>query len=137
MKKRNLFIPALTAIFMFSGCNFESFDKRCQREAKEYTEQQCPRRLDPCTVLDSMNYDINSRTLQYYYTLEGMLDSTNILTDEVVTGFKKQLKDDIINSVQLRKYKEEGINFNYIYISKSSGKTSLKILFTPKDYATK
>lgn len=130
-------MPLLATALLLSGCNFESFDKRCQREAKEYTEQQCPRRLDPCTVLDSMKYDINTRTLQYFYTLEGMLDSTNVLTDQVVAGFRKQLKDDIINSVQLRKYKEEGINFDYIYLSRSTGKTTLKLKFTPKDYRTK
>lgn len=130
-------MPLLAAALLLSGCNFESFDKRCQREAKEYTEQQCPRRLDPCTILDSMKYDINTRTLQYFYTLEGMLDSTNVLTDQVVAGFRKQLKDDIINSVQLRKYKEEGINFDYIYLSRSTGKTALKLKFTPKDYKTK
>lgn len=137
MKKQKLFIPLLALTALLSACNFESFDKRCQREAEEYTEQQCPRRLDPCTVLDSMKYDLNTRTLQYYYTLEGFLDSTNVLTDQVVADFRKQLKNDLTNSVQLRKYKEEGINFDYIYLSKSTGETALKLKFTPKDYQIK
>lgn len=137
MKKQKLFIPLLALTALLSGCNFESFDKRCQREAEEYTEQQCPRRLDPCTILDSMRYDTDSRTLQYYYTLEGMLDSANVLTDQIVAGFRKQLKQDIINSVQLRKYKEEGINFEYIYLSRSTGKTYMKLNFTPKEYESK
>lgn len=137
MKKLNLFIPLLSLTALLSSCNFESFDKRCQREAEEYTEQQCPRRLDPCTILDSMKYDTKTRTMAYYYTLEGMLDTTDVLTDEVAANFRKQLKQDIINSVQLRKYKEEGINFDYIYLSRSTGKTTLKLNFTPKDYQTK
>lgn len=136
MKRRNLLLPILAAATFFGSCQFESFDKRCAREAKEYTEQHCPLRVDPCTVLDSMKYEANSRTLQYYYTLEGLLDSTNILTPEVVDGFKQQLKNDIVNSVQLRKYKEEHINFNYIYKSKSSGATALDIKFAPSDYET-
>lgn len=136
MKRRILFFPIFAATVFFGSCQFESFDKRCVREAEEYTEQHCPLRVDPCTVLDSMKYEENSRTLQYYYTLEGLLDSTNILTPEVVDGFKQQLKNDIVNSVQLRKYKEERINFNYIYKSKTTGATTLDIRFAPSDYET-
>lgn len=136
MKRRILLLPIFAAATFLGGCQFESFDKRCAREAQEYTEQHCPLRVDPCTVLDSMKYEANSRTLQYYYTLEGLLDSTNILTPEVVDGFKQQLKNDIVNSVQLRKYKEERINFNYIYKSKRSGTTTLDIKFAPSDYET-
>lgn len=136
MKKRNLLFPIFTAALALGSCQFESFDKRCAREAKEYTEQHCPLRLDPCTVMDSLKYEPESRTLQYYYTLEGLLDSTDVLTDEVVAGFREQLREDIVNSVQLRKYKEENIHFNYIYISKSTGKTSLFIEFTPDEYKT-
>lgn len=136
MKKRKLLIPVFATAAILGSCQFESFDKRCARESIEYTEQHCPLRIDPCTVLDSMAYDIDQRTLQYYYTLEGILDSTNTLTPEVVEGFTKQLKNDIINSVQLRKYKKERINFKYIYKSKATGKTSLSIQFAPADYET-
>lgn len=134
MKRRNLLLPIFAACTLLGSCQFESFDKRCAREAEEYTEQHCPLRIDPCTVLDSMKYEANSRTLQYYYTLEGLLDSVNVLTPEIVEGFKQQLKNDIVNSVQLRKYKEERINFNYIYKSKNSGATALDIKFAPADY---
>lgn len=136
MKRKNLLLPIFATCTILASCQFESFDKRCAREAEEYTEQHCPLRIDPCTVLDSMKYDTDSRTLKYYYTLEGLLDSASILNDEVIVSFQQQLKDDIVNSVQLRKYKEERINFNYIYKSKNSGKSSLEILFTPKDYET-
>lgn len=136
MKKKSFLFPILTASLLLSSCQFENFDERCVREAKEYTEQHCPLRVDPCTVLDSMVYDSDKRALQYYYTLEGILDSTQVLTPEVIEGFKEQLENDIVNSVQLRKYKEERINFSYCYKSKNTGKTIFDLRFTPADYET-
>ena len=136
MKKKNYLFPILAAALFLGSCQFENFDERCAREAKEYTEQHCPLRIDPCTVLDSMTYASDKRTLQYYYTMEGLLDSTQILTPEVIADFKKQLEGEIVNSVQLRKYKEERINFRYCYKSKKSGKTVFDLRFTPEDYET-
>ena len=69
MKKINTTL-LLGALLGFCACHFESFDERCAREAREYTEKQCPRRMDQYTLMDSLTYDDHSRTLNYYYTLE-------------------------------------------------------------------
>ncbi len=135
MKKQNILLGLLGAAALFTACDFENFDKRCQRESEEYTLQNCPQRIDPCTVLDSMKYDIPTRTLKYYYTLEGLLDSANVLTDAVVGDFREELKKDVVNSLQLKKYKEQRINFNYIYYSKATGKTSIEIKISPEEYS--
>lgn len=134
MTKRNTLILILAAGLASSACNYESFDERCIREAREFTEQQCPRRLDPCTILDSLTYDTQSRTLAYHYTVEGILDSAGVYTDDVISGFTKEVKNEVANSVQLRRYKQEKLNFDYVYISKSRGEECLRIKLTPKDY---
>lgn len=136
MKKKSYLFPILAAALFLGSCQFENFDERCTREAKEYTEQHCPLRIDPCTVLDSMTYDPEKRALQYSYTMEGILDSTQVLTPEVIEDFKKQVRSEIINSVQLRKYKAERINFSYCYKSKKTGNTVFEFRFTPTDYET-
>ena len=41
MKKINTTL-LLGALLWFCACHFESFDERCAREAREYTEKQCP-----------------------------------------------------------------------------------------------
>ena len=53
MKKINTTL-LLGALLGFCACHFESFDERCAREAREYTEKQCPRRMDQYTLMDSL-----------------------------------------------------------------------------------
>lgn len=112
----------------------ESFDDRCAREAREYTEKQCPHRMDEYTVMDSLTYDRQTRTLNYYYTLEGALDNDSVMTDQACEELKKMLHKDVINSVGLKSYKEKDINFRHCYYSKSSGKIRFQVRFTPEDY---
>lgn len=90
--------------------------------------------MDPYTMLDSLSYDMKSRTLTYYYTLEGTLDDDKVLTEEVYDGFRKELCKNIINSVELKNYKEKLINLRYCYYSKSKGNIRFKTTFTPEDY---
>lgn len=117
-----------------TSCHHESFDERCAREAREYTEKQCPRRMDAYTMMDSLTYDMTSHTLNYYYTTEGMLDSDSVMTSEFHDALERLLHEHILNSVDLKIYKEKGINFGYHYYSKSTGKERYQVLFTPEDY---
>lgn len=117
------------------GCQ-ENFDERCQREAKEYTRKFCPRKMESFTTLDSTTYDIKSRTYYYWYTLSGKFD-----TPEAISSFQQEherlrtaMQKSLINSVELKKCKEEGINFTYVYRSASTGYKILELRFTKKDY---
>ena len=131
MMKKSLII--LSALCGLSSCQ-ESFDERCTREAREYTEKQCPRRMDAYTVMDSLTYDTPSRTLHYFYTLEGLLDNDSVTSAEFQDALKDLLHKYIMNSVDLKTYKEKGLNFCYHYYSRSTGKERCKALFTPTDY---
>ena len=90
--------------------------------------------MDAYTVMDSLTYDAPSHTLHYFYTLEGTLDNDSV-TD---SNFRKALEDlfhkYIVNSVELKTYKEKGLNFCYHYHSRSTGKERCQLLFTPEDY---
>lgn len=135
MKKTNL-IFLFCASLALGACHFESFDERCEREAKEYTQKQCPRRLDKCTVVDSMVYDKSTHTLSYYYTLEGLLDDEQVMTDKVFDNYREQLLKNVVNSIELKAYKEKELNFSYYYYSKKTGKQRFTLTFTPEDYGT-
>ncbi len=132
MRKTGIILLYLSLLGL-SSCQ-ENFDDRCAREASGYTEKQCPRRMDECTMMDSLVYDRASRTLNYYYTLEGMLDNDSIMTDKACEELKKLLHKNVSNSVELKTYKEKGINFSYCYYSKASGKVRFQVRFTPEDY---
>ncbi len=116
------------------ACHFESFEERCAREAREYTERQCPRRTDRYTLMDSLTYDDRSRTLNYYYTLEGALDDDTTMDTQACESLKDILRKNVANSVELKAYKEKGISFSYCYYSRASGKVRFHVRFTPEDY---
>lgn len=117
-----------------ASCGFEGFDERCAREAREYTLKQCPRRMDQATVLDSMVYDIPSRTLCYYYTMENVLDDKNVLTDELRSTFKEQLRKAIAGSIDLKKHKERGVAFEYRYYSQKDKTLLMKERIEAEEY---
>ncbi len=122
---------------LYACRHFENFDERCAREAREYTEKQCPRKTDQYTFMDSLTYDDRSRTLNYYYTLEGILDNDTVMDAQACKSFKELLLKNVANSVELKTYKENGISFSYCYYSKTSGRVRLRVLFTPADYGGK
>lgn len=130
--KKNFFILILPIIV--GACAFEDFDKRSAREAKEFTEKQCPRKIDKFTTLDSMIYDIPSKTLEYYYTLSGDLDNDTIFTIGIWNDFKNILLEDVANSVELKRYKEHDVHFCYRYFSEKNGKLKYEATFSPEDY---
>ena len=132
MKKIWVFILA-TSLGLYS-CSFESFDKKCEREAREFTAKQCPRRLDPGTIMDSLTFNVGTRSLQYCYTVDGELDNDLVMQPELLDDFREELLKNVINSVDLKQYKEKEITFEYIYFSKATGKKRLHLTFTPKDY---
>ncbi len=134
MKYIKLIIIAYVLIGSLYSCQFENFDKRCMREAKEYTEKQCPRRMDAYTIMDSMIYSSAERTLHYYYTIEGELDNEKMEEADVREELNGLLLNHIINAVELKTYKEHKISFCYHYHSQSSGSESLKFLFGPEQY---
>ena len=87
---------------LLAGCR-ESLEDRCAREAKEYTEKNCPTRMDKNIILDSMAFERDTHTLHYYYTLTGFADRDGVMEEVDAKG---ALKEDLKNSTSLRVYKE-------------------------------
>ncbi len=129
MKK---YIGIMAILLLFAACQ-ESVDERLKREAQEFTEKQCPRKMMEGIMLDSMSYNVEKRTMQYYYTLSGDMDSQQRV-DEVSPHFKEVLLQGIRNSVEIKKAKEEGVSFNYKYLSASTGGVLLDITYKKEDY---
>ena len=113
------------------GCR-ESLEDRCAREAKEYTEKNCPSKLDDNIIMDSLAFERDTHTLHYYYTLTGFADRDSVLEQIDAVG---ALKEDLKNSTSLRVYKENKYRFAYTYYSaKDPKKVRLEVVFTDKDY---
>lgn len=131
--KKWLILPFL--LLALTACQ-ESFDERCRREAREYTERFCPQQMDNHVTLDSTVYDATSRTYRYYYSI-ARNEQTAGMEERVKAqeaDFRSKLLLMLINSVQLKPYKDEGINFEFVYAFSADRTPMLRIRFTRADY---
>lgn len=131
MKRLFLFLPLLL-LTLFS-CRQSSFDDQCAEQAEEFTEKQCPKKISEGVVLDSMTYSKTLRCLSYHYTLSGKIDDAKLVQGNIGM-FRNQLLSMITNSVELKRAKDEGMSFRYIYNSASSHKQLVSITLCKEDY---
>ena len=130
--KRYLFISFLS-VFTLIACKHETFTDRCEREAREYTTKQCPLILQEGLTMDSMTFRKAENKFIYYYTLSGKLDNPGYVQNNA-TNIRKQLLDALTNSVEMKRYKDENMAFEYIYMSQSEKKGILDFTFTKEEY---
>lgn len=116
------------------SCHQHSFDDQVEADAAEFTAKQCPRKMSEGVVMDSMAYSRGERCLSYYYTLSGKVDTPQLVRENIAT-FRTQLVKQIVNSVELKKAKDEGINFRYVYFSASSHKPIVEVKIGKADYS--
>lgn len=134
MNMKDISLVCFAVLMLLCSCGKESFEERVSREVKDFNEKEAPKRVDQYTTMDSMTWNIQKRTITYYYTMSGIADDPTLITDEVKEAMHDQLLDNIRVSIQLKPYKEQGLNFEYKYFSKKSGKTLYRARFTTKDY---
>ena len=116
------------------GCNRQmDFYEKCSKEAEMQTQRICPRKVDPGIILDSIKFLKQDSMFQYYYTMEDSLYSQENL-NQYKEDIRNSLCKNIVNSIELKKYKEKNIAFQYIYIYRESKKRSLIYTFTSQDY---
>lgn len=118
------------ALLTFFSCQ-ESIEEKAERESKEFTKKNCPSFIAKDIRNDSLVFDKDTRTIHYYFTVCGELDTENLN--------KQTNKEDLVKSVRnatsIRNYKKEKFNFTYTYFSeKNKGKILLDITITPNDY---
>ena len=126
-------IILLAGIILLTACH-ESLEERAAREAKEFTQKNCPTPVRDNTRTDSLTYDADTRTISYWYTLCGPADNAEIIKEKKAT-LTNTLLEGVKGSMQLKAYKDEGFNIRYVYHSeKEPQKTLLDVTFTEKDY---
>ncbi len=121
------------SFFTLVACT-ESFEDRCRREAREFTERMCPRAMTPGMVMDSMVFVSDPIGFNYFYTLDGALDDSELLTQEVLSTFHDELLKNLREDISLKKYKERDFTFTYTYYSQSTGEVLTEAAFGPEEY---
>ncbi|MBR2629977.1 MAG: hypothetical protein Q4F47_08530 [Bacteroidaceae bacterium] len=135
MLKVAVSVSCFMTLFFFASCR-ESIHERFEREAREYTEQNCPRSMgDGITMIDSMVYVQNMPNGEWAIHYSVFLDEEQ----------KKELmsKKDELERLNLKfvqnspifiKQKEAGIDFAFIYHDALTKKKFLECRYTKKDY---
>lgn len=124
----------LVMVMVLAACQ-ESKRDRFAREAREYTEKNCPHaEFGDVIFLDSLTCpNDGSNTLTYHYSIHG--DSTDIAA--VVNNYNdlfSALLGAVRNSVDLRHVKAEGLNITYTYYNSETGEEITSFSFKPEDY---
>ena len=128
---KGIVVTLIAGAMLLTSCQ-ESLEDRCAREAKEFTEKNCPRAVDKEIVLDSMTFEKATHTISYLYTLNGTLDDPQRIDS---THFRELLLMEVKNSTNLKLYKDEGYAFRYAYYSQKNNGTKLfEATFRESDY---
>ena len=130
--KRIVAVAVVVSAVMMTSCQ-ESLPARCSREAREYTEKNCPARVGEQMLLDSVTFAEADSVLGYYYSVSGELDSAALMAENE-KRFRDAVEKELRNSTNIKAYKEAGFTFEYIYISSKKKNTLLTLRFEEKDY---
>lgn len=118
---------------LLASCH-ESLEQRAAREAREFTEKNCPQDVNENMVYDSLTFDSSTRTFHYWYTISGRADD-----DAVIARSRKQISSQLLESIRsdigTKNYKEAGFGFAVTcHSAKQKGKVLFQQQFTQKDY---
>ena len=73
-----------------------------------FTEKKCPAIITEGVTIDSLVFKSASRSLIYYFTVEGVIDDAEALKTHDLRGMMlKELK----NNANMKDYKDAGYNF--------------------------
>ncbi len=109
----------LSAICL-TGC-FESMEDRAEREAKEYTERNCPTPPDNNTILDSLTFDKATKTFCHHQRLIDAADVGANVFESKRAQMHEGLTGEVRANLHYKIYVEEGYNFAFLCRSGSTG----------------
>ena len=127
--RKCLFI--ILGTLLMTACQ-ETLEQRCAREAKEYSQKNCPAPIAKGVTIDSMSFDVATHTLTYSYTLNGVIDDPSVI---LRNNPREQMLTQLKNATAMKPYKDAGYNFRYIYYStKNKGTKLFEATFRENDY---
>lgn len=120
-------------VLLGAACSRQKSATQNLLEEIRLTNQKAPQRVTDGVQFDSMAYDEGQNELVYYYTMDDSLYTPQSISEGKKT-FRENLLKEMRASIKLRKYKQRGIAFRYVYWAKSDGSELLNELFTSEDY---
>ena len=130
---RGKLIVPIVLLTLACGCR-ESKEERLEREAREFTESNCPHNIDEYTTLDSAAYDQGTATYTYHFTVKGALDLDSLYSDEVVRELHDSYLAELKNNIEQKDLKDMGVTIMRVYRSESTGLPLMTLRFTKEEY---
>lgn len=129
---RKLLYCSISLLFILCSCQQKSWEQRCVEDAQKYTLTHCPQDMGNGIFFDSLIYVQQTNTNEYYYSVHNV-DNDAQLFDSLKNDITLDLIEQITNSIELKPYKEHGMNLRYIYNSTTSGQVLYDHTFTKKE----
>ena len=85
-------------------------------------------------MLDSITYDVSTRSRHSWFSLSGELDSISVFTEDVKDNLRESLIENLRVSIGQKKYKDAGVTFVYHYCSETTEKEFFSIEVSKEDY---
>ena len=121
------------SLLMLFSCQ-ESKEERLERETREYTQKNCPEKIDEYVTLDSLVYhNDGSGNYYYYYSVEADSEAVAMLAQHK-PELRKEHLGRIRNSVDMKHIKQMGLSINILYHDHAAHRLILDFLFTPSEY---
>lgn len=132
---KQVYIAALLLILLMVTSCQESKRDRIEREAREFTQKNCPRaEFDDLIILDSLVFhNDGSDNFTYYYSIHDDSAAMAEITAKY-DDLYAALLTAVRNSVDLRHIKAEGLNIIYSYNNPDTGEEIARFDFTPEAY---
>lgn len=121
---------------MLSACH-ENLEERAEREAREFTEKNCPTPIVNYSRTDSVTFDKQTKTYTYYCSFWEEMDNASLVSN-IHDELRASLKQQVVNNTEMQTLKDAQFNFGYVV---HSGSNPDEILFvdtiTPREYNRK
>lgn len=125
-------ILLLAALAITAASCQESLEDRAEREAREFTEKNCPVQLTSAITSDSLVFERDTKTLHYYMSVRGDADT-------IPLQYSGNIEEDMIMAIKSNTsvipYKEARYKFKYTYLStKHPGQVIYEMTITADEY---
>lgn len=129
--KRILLLAVIAA--SLASCHHETLEDQAEAMATDYTERYCPTPVIDMQRTDSVAFDRDTRTFNYYYTLTDRADDA-----EAVNTVRKKIGATLLGELKentsMKVFKDAGFAFHYVFRSQQSKRVLLDLKLTAKDY---
>lgn len=126
----------LMSIVLLSSCHHATLEDKAKKIADDYTERYCPTPEQEMTITDSITFDRDSKTFNYYYTLTKTADNADAIA-KVKGKLDKSLIANLKENTSMKVFKDASYNFNYVFYSQKTGNILYHKKLTAKDYKKK